>query len=48
MKVNPKEVLKNYRDRVYRLALYDPLIELSRKTQTDRKGNDIEYDILGF
>lgn len=48
MKVRPSEVVKGYRDRMYRLAIYEPLIELSRKKQKDKSGNDIEYEVLGF
>lgn len=48
MKVRPDEVLKNYRDRMYRLTIYEPLIELNGKRQRDNSGNIIDYSSLGF
>lgn len=48
MKVRPEEVLNNYRDRIYRLSIYEPLIELSRKRERDGSGNIINYGSLGF
>lgn len=48
MSVKPDEVLKGYRDRIYRLAIYEPLVELGRKRETDNSGNIIDYSSLGF
>lgn len=48
MKVRPTEVLTNYRDRIYRLSIYEPLLELKRKREKDRDGNIIDYGSLGF
>lgn len=48
MKVQVNEVLKNYKDRIYRLSIYEPLIELSRKREKDKSGNIIDYGSFGL
>ena len=35
MKVEPIEVLENYGERIARLSIYEPLLELKRKREKD-------------
>ncbi|MEY8417483.1 replicative DNA helicase [Tissierella praeacuta] len=48
MKVTPSEVLENYGERVGRLSIYEPLLELKRKREKDNSENPIDYYSLGF
>lgn len=48
MEVSIKNITENYRDRMERLVLLDPLYELSRKTARDKSGNIIDYYGLGL
>ena len=48
MKVEPIEVLENYGERIARLSIYEPLLELKRKREKDNSGNPIDYFSLGF
>ena len=48
MKVEPIEVLENYGERIARLSIYEPLLELKRKREKDNSENPIDYFSLGF
>lgn len=48
MEVFLENITENYRDRMERLVLLDPLYELSRKTARDKRGNVIDYYGLGL
>jgi len=44
----PDEIANGYRERIARLALFDPLYELERKTQADNDGKPIDFFGLGL
>lgn len=46
--VNIKSVTENYRDRIQRLALFDPLYKLDNKNSKDKSNNPIDYFSLGL
>lgn len=48
MKKLIKSTADNYRERIQRLALFDPLYLLQKKTKKDSKGRDIDYYGLGL
>ena len=48
MGVYIKNITENYRERMERLVLLDPLYELKRKTGKDNSGNTIDYYGLGL
>ena len=48
MKIRSNEVLENYGERIGRLSIYEPLLELKRKREKDNSGNPIDYFSLGF
>lgn len=48
MMLDPKAVLENYGERMTRLAIYDPLIKLTRKKKKDKQGKEIDYYGLGM
>ena len=48
VKIRPEEVLENYRERIARLSIYEPLVELGRKREKDNSENIIDYASLGF
>lgn len=48
MNINQKSVLENYGERMARLAIYDPLMRLSRKKKKDKQGKEIDYYGLGM
>ena len=48
MKVELSEVLENYGERIARLSIYEPLLELKRKREKDNSENTIDYFSLGF
>ena len=43
-----KNVIANYRERMQRLALFDPLFRLDNKRVTDNSGQPIDYFGLGL
>ena len=48
MDVSIKNITENYRERMERLALFDPLYVLERKSGKDNAGNSIDYYGLGL
>ena len=48
MNIDPKSVLENYGERMARLAIYHPLIRLSRKKKKDKGGKEIDFYGLGM
>lgn len=48
MEVNIKAITENYRERIQRLALFDPLFKLQNKKSKDNSGNPIDYHSLGI
>ncbi|WP_312667763.1 hypothetical protein [Tissierella praeacuta] len=48
MKVTLSEVLENYGERIGRLSIYEPMLELKRKREKDNSDNPIDYYSLGF
>lgn len=48
MGISIKNITENYRERMERLVLFDPLYELKRKTGKDNSGNIIDYYGLGL
>ncbi|NLJ78487.1 MAG: replicative DNA helicase [Tissierellia bacterium] len=48
MEISINSITENYRERMERLALFDPLYTLGRKTIKDNSGNDIDYYGLGL
>ncbi|EOD00250.1 hypothetical protein [Caldisalinibacter kiritimatiensis] len=48
MIIDTKALTENYRERVQRLALFDPLFDLKRKKTRDNSGNIIDYHSLGL
>lgn len=48
MDISIKNVTENYRDRMERLALFDPLYALERKSGRDNAGKSIDYYGLGL
>lgn len=48
MGISIKNITENYRERMERLVLLDPLYELKRKTGKDNSGNTIDYYGLGL
>lgn len=48
MGISIKNITENYRERMERLVLLDPLYELRRKTGKDNSGNTIDYYGLGL
>lgn len=48
MEISIKNITENYRERMERLVLLDPLYELKRKTGKDNGGNTIDYYGLGL
>ena len=48
MDISIKNVTENYRDRMERLALFDPLYTLERKSRRDNVGKSIDYYGLGL
>ena len=48
MGVSIKNITENYRERMERLVLFDPLYELKRKIGKDKSGNAIDYYGLGL
>lgn len=47
-RVELTELTSGYRERIRRLALFDPLFELDRKRETDRNGKPIDMKGLGL
>ncbi len=48
MDIKIKDITNNYRERIQRLALFDPLYRLENKTGKDKNGNVIDYFSLGL
>jgi hypothetical protein len=48
MEINIGNVVENYRERIQRLALFDPLYALSRKGMKDDKGREVDYFSFGL
>lgn len=48
MDISIKNITENYRDRMERLVLFDPLYTLERKSGKDNRGKPIDYYGLGF
>ncbi|MBK1813187.1 replicative DNA helicase [Clostridium sp. YIM B02505] len=48
MEINIGNVVENYRERIQRLALFDPLYALSRKGMKDDKGKEVDYFSFGL
>lgn len=48
MEISIKNVTENYRERMERLALFDPLYALERKSGKDNEGRSIDYYGLGL
>ncbi|WP_025642330.1 hypothetical protein [Schnuerera ultunensis] len=48
MDISIKNITENYRDRMERLALFDPLYALERKSGKDNSGEPIDYYGLGL
>jgi hypothetical protein len=48
MDINIGNVVENYRERIQRLALFDPLYALSRKGMRDNSGKDVDYFSFGL
>lgn len=48
MDIEFKSVVENYKDRIGRLALFDPLYSLSKKKALDRSNKEIDYFGLGM
>ena len=48
MDVSIKNITENYKDRMERLVLFDPLYILGRKTGRDNSGKSIDYYGLGL
>lgn len=46
--IDIKNVTENYRERIQRLALFDPLYNLNRKNTKDKSGKVIDYFSLGL
>lgn len=46
--IDIKSITENYRERIQRLALFDPLYKLSNKNSRDRSNKPIDYFNLGF
>ena len=46
--ISIKNVTENYKERIQRLALFDPLYKLSNKNSKDKSGNAIDYFSLGL
>jgi len=47
-RINIQELVSGYRDRVRRLILIDPLLELGRKREADEQGKEIDMFGLGL
>ena len=48
MDINSKNITASYRERMQRLALFDPLYRLENKKTTDHSGRPIDYYSLGL
>ena len=48
MEISIRNITENYRERMERLVLFDPLYELKRKTGKDNSGKQIDYYGLGL
>lgn len=48
MEISIRSVTENYRERMQRISLFDPLYELGNKRKLDRSGKRIDYFDLGF
>lgn len=48
MGINIENVVENYRERIQRLALFDPLYKLNNKNSKDNSNNDIDYFSFGL
>lgn len=48
MDIEYKSVVENYRERIGRLALFDPLYSLSKKKSVDKSNKEIDYFGLGM
>ena len=48
MDISIKNITENYRDRMERLVLFDPLYTLERKSGKDNRSKPIDYYGLGF
>lgn len=48
MNIDIRNVTENYRERIQRLALFDPLYKLNNKNSKDKSGKVIDYFSLGL
>ena len=48
MGINIDNVVENYKERIQRLALFDPLYKLNNKNSKDNSNNDIDYFSFGL
>ena len=48
MGISIKNVTENYKERIQRLALFDPLYKLNNKNTKDKSNNIIDYFSLGL
>lgn len=48
MNIDVRNVTENYRERIQRLALFDPLYKLNNKNSKDKSGKVIDYFSLGL
>lgn len=48
MGINIDNVVENYRERIQRLALFDPLYKLNNKNSRDNSNNEIDYFSFGL
>lgn len=48
VELDPRNITNNYRERVQRLAMFDPLFRLENKKTTDRSNRPIDYFSLGL
>ena len=48
MEIDSRNITASYRERMQRLALFDPLHRLENKKTTDKSGRPIDYYSLGL
>ena len=48
MEIDSRNITASYRERMQRLALFDPLYRLENKKTTDKSGRPIDYYSLGL